>query len=366
MLFSVDNRIIYFGGLCVMLYCYNILHILLHITGTISVVYLTEAYLCLVDEESLANDLASLGTLYDVANIIDTPVPQGDVELYYEQTCKRDYRWLQLVNGPGMHSTLCLPPPIGRVCGGSLQAVMVLQKICTHQCKRVLEVGCGQGFCSLFLAQMCPEIDFTGTDILGTHVAIAQSHQEKRGAYRNAEFKVCDATALSSLGSTAKFDLIFGVEALCHLDTPEKRNAFLTQASQCLTENGVVVIIDGFRSATFETCSPNQRKAMQLAERGFRINAMPSKRTWKRHATDLNFTVVQDVDRTLDVIQFWQKGWRVAHFVLSYAFFIEKLGECYSCGKQSAFNFLSIATAAHAFRNRGAAEYGMIVLQKTG
>jgi hypothetical protein len=65
------------------------------------------------------------------------------------------------------------------------------------------------------------------------------------------------------------------------------------------------------------------------------------------------------MDMTLDVVQFWQKGWRVAHFMLSYAFFIEKLG------KQSAFNFLPIATAAHAFRDRGAAEYGMIVLQKT-
>jgi len=363
---SVDNRIVCLGGLCAILYCYSILSTLLHIAGIVCVVFATEAYVCKVDEDSLANDLASLETLYDVAGLIDTPVPQGDVELYYEQTSRRDYRWLQLVNGPGMHSTLCLPPPVGRVCGGSLQAVMVLEKICTHRCKRVLEVGCGQGFCSLFLAKMCPEIHFTGTDILATHVAIAQEHQGQSGAYWNAEFKVCDATALTSLGGTGKFDLIFGVEALCHLDTPEKRNAFLAQAYQCLTEDGVVVIIDGFRSATFDMCSHNQRKAMQLAERGFRINAMPTKRAWKEHAADLNYSVVRDVDLTPQVVQFWQKGWRAAHFALNYAFIIRKLVGCFPCAKQSAFNFLSIATAAHAFRNRGAAEYGMIALQKTG
>ena len=105
---------------------------------------------------------------------------------------------------------------------------------------------------------------------------------------------------------------------------------------------------------------------MQLVERGFCINAMPTKRAWKEYAADLNFTVVRDVDLTLHVVQFWQKGWRVAHFVLNYAFIIQKLGGCFSCAKQLAFNFLSIATAAHAFRSRGAAEYGMIALQKTG
>jgi len=250
---------------------------MLRIAVTTCVVFVTESYFCKLDEDSLSNDLTALETLYDVSNIIDTPVQPGDVELYYEQTTNRDYWLLQLFNGPGMHSTLSLSPPIGQVCGTSLQAVMILDKICTNQCKRVMKVGCGQGFCSLFLAKICPGIRFTGIDILATHIKIAQSHQKESGLYQNAEFKVCDATTLKAPGDGGKYDLIFAVEALCHLDTPHKRNAFLTQAYNCLSEEGIVVIIDGFRSDTFEMCSHNQRSAMQLAEKGFRINAMPAK-----------------------------------------------------------------------------------------
>ena len=362
--FSVDDRIICFGVLCIVFYGCSILGVVLSIAITTCVVFVTESYACKLDEDSLSKDLAALETLYDVDNIINTPVLPSDVELYYEQTTSRDHGWLQVFNVPGMHSTMCLEPPIGQVCGASLQAMLVLEKICTKQCKRVMEVGCGQGFCSLFLAKMCPGVQFTGTDILPTHIKIAQSQQTETGLYKNAEFKVGDAIALEAPVHGAKFDLIFAVEALCYLDTPQKRNAFLTRAYNCLGEAGIVVIIDGFRSDTFEMCSHNQRRAMQLAEKGFRINAMPAKSVWKQHAADLNFAVTEDVDFTRQVIPFWQRGWRVAHFILNYAFIIKKVTGWLPCAKQSAASFLSTATAAHAFRNRGAAEYGMITLQK--
>jgi len=309
----------------------------------------------------IVQDLEQLGKLFDFAAIFSKPVGPSNVKDYYDATTKRDYLLLQFFRGPGLHSTLSLPALILRNMGTSVQPLMVLDKIHKAQCKSVLEVGCGQGYCTQMLAVLCPDVVFKGINVLDRHIEIAKQCSSFK-CYENTEFAMCDACTLNAFeGHT--FDLIFAVEALCHLDSRQKRNDFMTCAAKRLNNGGQLVIIDGFRSPNFEQASSEQQMAMRIAERGFQINEMATKSAWKSHASEHNFNVVQDQDLTAEVLPFWQQGWRVARFILNFAHLFRVAGVCSPTAKKTSANLLSVATTAHAFRDQGAAEYGMLTLQ---
>jgi SAM-dependent methyltransferase len=267
-----------------------------------------------------------------------------------------------MCSGIGLHSKLLFPKPIFSVASTSAQAVLVLKEIGHTHAKKVLEIGCGQGFCTIFLATLCPNVFFHGIDIVPRHIDIATRYKES-GAFTNTEFSLCDATRFDNLPPN-RFDLIFSVEALCHLDTSHKRHDFLTHAYNRLGRRGRIVIIDGFRSLNFDKSSANQQTAMCLAEAGFRIRKMPTKNEWIDLARDLNFELIEDRDLTREVLPFWRLGWRMARFILKFSYFLKYMKRFNMGMEQTTGNFISIVTTAHAFRDRGTAEYGMIILQK--
>ncbi len=76
--------------------------------------------------------------------------------------------------------------------------------------KKVLEVGCGDGFCSLNLAGVFPEAEFLGVDTVSRHVAVANRAAE---GVNNVHFQQHDILS-DSLGS--KYCVVFGVVSLLH------------------------------------------------------------------------------------------------------------------------------------------------------
>jgi len=50
--------------------------------------------------------------------------------------------------------------------------------------------------------------------------------------------------------------MIFGIESICYMDTPEKMDGFAQSCSALLKQGGNLVIIDGFRSSDFDKCGP--------------------------------------------------------------------------------------------------------------
>ena len=321
-----------------------------------------ESFTCALDENSLRQNLERLGQLYDLQKIQNICFEKDDVIGYYDNTTELDYKVLQLCSGTGLHSKLLFAKPVLSVASTSAQAALVLKEIGHVRAKNVLEIGCGQGFCTAFLATLCPHVVFHGIDIVQKHIEIATKNKEL-GRLTNTKFSLCDATRFDNLASVS-LDLIFSVEALCHLDTSKKRHDFLSHAYNRLCEHGRIVIIDGFRSFKFEQSSVDQQTAMRLAETGFRIRNMPAKKEWIDLARDLNFELIEDRDLTQEVMPFWEKGWRMACFVLQFSFVLKYLKRFNFNIEETTGNFLSIATTAHAFRDRGTAEYGIIILQK--
>lgn len=224
--------------------------------------------------------------------------------------------------------------------------------------RRVLEVGCGKGHCTLFLAGLCRDVQFEGVDIVQRHVDAARA-DALRGAHTNASFSLQDFLALDE---QATYDCIFGCESLCHMDDAAKVQAFATKAQRVLRPGGRVVIVDGFRASTFDSCSPEQRQAMLLAESGFRINKMPSVQDWKEAFAPLGFRVATDTDYTDEVLPFWTTGWRVARGVMLFPWLVRLLCRS-SKRKETLSNLVAVMFTAHAMSS-GAAHYGMLVLER--
>ena len=105
--------------------------------------------------------------------------------------------------------------------------------------KRILEVGCGKGFNSVYLASQCPARNFVGIDLTPLHVALAQKAGQALANLRFARgnFQQLDFPDHS-------FDLVFGVETLCHASDVAEVYAELFRV---LRPGGRVVIFDGYR-----------------------------------------------------------------------------------------------------------------------
>jgi protein-L-isoaspartate O-methyltransferase len=280
---------------------------------------------------------------------------------YYHATTGRDYRWMRYLMGSGMHTQLRAPQPIGTQGRGTRQAFLILSEIRAAGAKAVLEVGIGRGYCTLLMAAAAPDVHFWGIDLLPGHVAAASQAAAKAGLM-NVTFIVADATARCPKQLDRRFDVIFGCESLCHVGAP----VAVSFATSHLKQGGRLVIVDGFRSATFDVCSTPQRSAMALAEFGFRINAMPSKAQWIREGRRCGLRILRDLDWTDEALPFWTLGWRLARVLLLFPTPLRWFIQSTAKRRQTGNNILAVAMVAHAMRDRSAAEYGMLVLRKGG
>jgi len=312
------------------------------------------------DNASLAEDLRLARRAFDVEALLGGALTAEDADRYYEETTDRDYRALGVFEGPSLHTRLCAPYPTLSHGGFTRQVVLVLAEAPTAG--RVLEVGCGRGHCTLCLAGMRAGSTFHGLDRVQRHVQASREACVRGGGYgANVEFFFGDGSEFLRLTSgDAPYDLIFGVEALCHLDTAERLKAFAVACAARLARcGGRLVIVDGFRASS--SCDGGDAQtALCLAERAFCIRRMPSKAEWIEAAERVGLTLARDVDLTAEALPFWTRGWRVARALLRLLPW-----EClsllrYVLPKHSAANLLAVLMVGHALRC-GAVEYGMLV-----
>ena len=301
------------------------------------------------DPETLAKDLGVIGGIYDY----EAPIAQNEFSLFHDIGAIRGVatslnKWF----GSRMHTVLSPKSPWMK--SNARQCVFVMLHIKPRG--KVLELGCGQGFYSLNLAGCFPESEFLGVDTVSGHVEMAN---QEAAAYKNVRFQV-HSTLSDSLVSH-KFSVVFSVESLCYMDTTKKRVRFMQKVADALEKWGCLVIVDGFRSASFDTKSVELQVVTCLAERGLGIKRSPSKDDWIEAARGVKLRLVRDVDLTDEAIPFWNQGWRVARSVFrAFPYFARWL---VSAKPETAANLLVAATAAFSLRG-GAVEYGVLVFRR--
>jgi SAM-dependent methyltransferase len=286
----------------------------------------------------------------------------SDIETYYTATTDRDYRLLRAVVGPGMHSRLSLPGTGVSWAAGNVPALMCASMHLdnTHADAKVLEFGCGRGFCTLALAALAPRVQFLGVDITERHMLAARA-AAARGEYTNAQFVCGDGTCV--LASCTGLAGVFAVESLCHLRRHSDRRLFLRAAVYSLRPGGRLVVLDGFRADTFAASDADAQTALEIAERGMHIFPLATAREWIETAEAVGLKLVMQQDYTAHVLPFWRVGWRAARLLLPLARVLTALPGRSGRGVYTAGNLLACATTAHALHAR-AATYRLLVFER--
>jgi ubiquinone/menaquinone biosynthesis C-methylase UbiE len=130
-----------------------------------------------------------------------------------------------------------------------------INKSCSH---RVLELGSGKGFNTIYLARQNKSVKFIGIDITHKHVAFAQN---KSQGLANLYFGLGDFHELNFKDES--FDLVFEVESICHARDMHK---VLSEIHRVLKPGGRFISFDGYRKVGLDQFDDKIKLAARLVE----------------------------------------------------------------------------------------------------
>jgi len=160
--------------------------------------------------------------------------------------------------------------------------------------KRVLEVGCGKGFNSVFLAERNQEVQFTGIDLTSLHVSLAQ---QKAHSLPNLDFEEGNYQDLPF--EPATFDLVFAVETIC---CATDINRALAEIKRVIKPGGRFIIFDVYRKVKLEELEPELGTATRLVEISMAINEFSYLEDWLTKAK-LNGFKIAKVEEVTDFVR---------------------------------------------------------------
>lgn len=211
----------------------------------------------------LAYYLKQLNKIQSYDSIVKERFDASNIKKYY----KRLGYWYRRYHSPegAMHFPIKINDSERHKDKLLFQARSVEQLVRNHHYKTIVELGCGQGFNSIYLAKQFPEVQFIAMDITEANLRVG----ERKGAdLPNLTFKLLD---FNQDEHNYKADLIFGIETFCYANN---LTSLLRNLKNCLHLNGRIVIYDGFQNSILKEIKPDtdDDKAYRLLCWGFSLN----------------------------------------------------------------------------------------------
>ena len=162
--------------------------------------------------------------------------------------------------------------------------------------RKILDVGCGTGASSIYLAKHY-KVEATGITISPVQVSLANQAATKEGA--NATFLLMDAEAMKFEKS---FDVVWSIESISHYQDIAK---FFAATAKLLTRNGTLAVIDWFKKPDL---NPKEYKRDILPiERGMlvELRTMQEYEAWMRSN---NFKIIESEILNKNCAKSWELG----------------------------------------------------------
>jgi tocopherol O-methyltransferase len=161
---------------------------------------------------------------------------------------------------------------------------------------RVLDIGCGYGGSSLYLAKEY-SASATGISISPVQVQMAKEAAAQRNL--DASFLLMDAEEMQF---AQPFDLLWSVESISHYHDPRK---FFASAVKFLKRGGCFALTDWFRK---ENISPvDKRKFIEPIEKGMMVE-LQGMNDYSDYLVSSGLHIVHRQDLTLDCAKTWDLG----------------------------------------------------------
>lgn len=111
-----------------------------------------------------------------------------------------------------------------------------------QECRTVLDLGCGPATQLAQIAQLNPDIHFTGIDLSPNMLADARLHTEALKLH-NVDFRQADITRLDAFEDHS-MDAVISTMALHHLPTPEHLDKCFAEIQRVLKPGGALYLTD--------------------------------------------------------------------------------------------------------------------------
>jgi sterol 24-C-methyltransferase len=203
-------------------------------------------------DDDLELHLKQIGRLIDIPSIINGSQEKPHIINYFEDT-KFLYRFWHSWEGY-LHFGISYDGKHKRE-NFKEQARIVERYIRDSDAKNVLELGCGMGTNTAFLARRNPNVTFDGVDL---------SHKplKRYAKIPNAHFQLGDYHDLSALEDDT-YDIAFVVEALCY---STNKLQVLREVKKKLKKDGLFIVIDGYQKDRAAPLSPSESLMWKLIE----------------------------------------------------------------------------------------------------
>ena len=245
--------------------------------------------------------LAQIDRIFGIKSLLNKSIDTNLTKSYYEANGKY-YRKLHSKNG-AMHFPIFFKDGRGnrKHSEGLLQQAIFVQEYIKKSKHlnnlQIIELGSGQGFNSVFLAQKNPKNTFLGIDLTPSNIKFSQQ-QVQQNELSNLAFEIGNFEELKHLKSDY-FNIGFAIECLSHSIHIEKA---LAEAYRILATGGQLIVFDGFQKKQAASNNPALQLAAQLFSIGFAMQPFRLIDSWLDIAKKIGFEVELIEDLSQEVL----------------------------------------------------------------
>lgn len=214
-------------------------------------------------EDALQNDLDILNSVYDFSFLHSVSMSNKNIISYYRKNKYLFYRIMAKSKSGMMHMGLsddgkCLKNQFY----GNYQVKFIDNYIKENSCKKVLEIGSGQGANLLYLAKQNRDCTFYGMDLYPSIDKRLENVTLLEGDYHD----------LSSIPDHS-IDLVYAIETLCY---STNKNRVFKEVNRVLKKGGLFILFDGYANKKRETLTPLEKEVTLLTEKGWVLDCFES------------------------------------------------------------------------------------------
>ncbi len=222
---------------------------------------------------------------------------------------------------------------------------LLVNKAGLKQNQRILDVGCGIGGSSIYLAKNL-HANVTGITISPIQVEMANKNALQENVY--IDFQLMDA---ENMTLKKEFDIIWSVEALSHLDDQEK---FFKNAAELLLQGGKFAIIDWFKRENLS--EEDENRFIKPIKEGALTPEMKTMSDYKTYIEEAGLEVTDLEDLSANVSKTWDISLKII-----------KNPALWKLAKLHGKDFVGFLKAFKSMREGFASKsfiYGLIVAEK--
>lgn len=149
-----------------------------------------------------------------------------------------------------------------------------------NRCKKVLELGCGQGANMAYLAKRNQEVSFIGIDLYPS--------LDKKNRKYNIELLEGDYHNLEKIEDNS-IDLVYGIETLCY---STNKNQVFKEVSRVLKKNGLFILYDAYLAKHRSSLSEIEQLGAKLVENGYYLDEFEYIGNMENYIQNNHFDVV--------------------------------------------------------------------------